>query len=1162
MCNNDEENRANIKLVGEAFGCAILDTGCSKSVCSQIWLDEYLETISNEEKKELNVIPSNTLFRFGDSKLYESKGKTKIPANVAGKEFKINVDVIEAEIPLLLSKDAMKKAGVIINMKNDEVKMFGRKVDVFLSKLGHYCVALNKKTYMSRTRNEIPNRVLITNIEKLETLSDNEKKNVVMKWHKQFSHCDGDRLSKLLISAGINDKEMLELVQKIQDKCRICQRYGRKPPKPIVTLPRATEFNGSVAMDLKFFDTKIVLHMIDHFTRYSSACVISNKHRDTIIAYVLRFWIALFGSPKLLLCDMGREFDNDDYREMGERLNTNVKSTSAESPWSNGVNERHNGILGEMVTKTMDDINSSLEVAVAWAVSAKNSLANVNGFSPNQLVFGKNPNFPCVLTDKLPAMNPSFDCSSKVLCENLKALHAAREAFIKNEASQKLRIALRKKTRNCTSKNFTSGDSVYYKKNADTLAWRGPAKVIGIDGSCIVIRHGASVTTVPPCRLRLENSEYIINEDNQIDNGSDGEQLDDVTTIDRHVVDYESEEEVEENEEVELHNRNRVNENWNHDDQIGEQSGKSYESIQQQPQQQIVNDIPESSSGSVRTHQKKLTLPKVNSTVIAKSDDDNEWKRLKIISNAGKKTGKYRNYLNVLDEDKNETKCVDWDKMADWKEVEEEILIAEEFNKEDILIAKFKEIDKWRSFDAFEEVIDEGQKTISTRWVCTKKENDVKARLCARGYEDDCSFEQTDSPTVEKGNLRVLFTIAASMNWGINFLDIQSAFLQGEELSRVVYLRPPTEAHTDKIWLLKKPVYGLKVSSRKWYNRICNALLGLNVKKSLYDHAIFYWHKGGKLQGVLGGHVDDFFWTGSSSFETDVVKKVCETFKISSTARVNFPFLGMQLKQMSHGIIVEQFAYTENLKYISLEGSSEKERPLTPNEQAALETVIGKLNWLTHQTRPDISFDVCQLSSIKKNAAVKHVQYANKVIRKVKNSVVHLKYPCLKDIEKARIVVYSDASYKNLPNCGSQGAHIILVCDEDNHCAPIQWQSKKVKRVVESTMAAECLALLDGVENAYYFKTMFRELLDIDMKIDCFVDNNSLVENVYSSTNVKEDKRLILDMCALKEMLEKKEIRSINWVENKRQISDSMTKVGASPTKLIQIICSGNILCT
>ena len=44
---------------------------------------------------------------------------------------------------------------------------------------------------------------------------------------------------------------------------------------------------------------------------------------------------------------MGKEFDNEDYREMGEKLKTTVKSTAAESPWSYGVNEHHNGIIGE-----------------------------------------------------------------------------------------------------------------------------------------------------------------------------------------------------------------------------------------------------------------------------------------------------------------------------------------------------------------------------------------------------------------------------------------------------------------------------------------------------------------------------------------------------------------------------------------------------------------------------------------------------------------------------------------------------------------------------------------------------------------------------------------------------------------------------------------------
>ena len=51
-----------------------------------------------------------------------------------------------------------------------------------------------------------------------------------------------------------------------------------------------------------------------------------------------------------------------------------------------------------------DDQTLSLEVALAWAVNAKNSISNYSGFSPYQLVLGQNPNLPFVLTDDLPAL--------------------------------------------------------------------------------------------------------------------------------------------------------------------------------------------------------------------------------------------------------------------------------------------------------------------------------------------------------------------------------------------------------------------------------------------------------------------------------------------------------------------------------------------------------------------------------------------------------------------------------------------------------------------------------------------------------------------------------------------------------------------------------------
>ena len=139
---------------------------------------------------------------------------------------------------------------------------------------------------------------------------------------------------------------------------------------------------------------------------------------------------------------------------MAENLNTEVLTTAAESPWSNGICERHNAVIGNMVTKMMHDSGNNIETALAWAINAKNSLHNVYGFSPAQLVFGKNPNIPTVLNDKLPALEGVTQ--SEVVARNLQAKHAARKAFIECEAAEKIRRALRHNVRENTTRDYAS----------------------------------------------------------------------------------------------------------------------------------------------------------------------------------------------------------------------------------------------------------------------------------------------------------------------------------------------------------------------------------------------------------------------------------------------------------------------------------------------------------------------------------------------------------------------------------------------------------------------------------------------------------------------------------------------------------------------------------
>ena len=95
----------------------------------------------------------------------------------------------------------------------------------------------------------------------------------------------------------------------------------------------------------------------------------------------------------------------------------------------------------------MEESGWKLETAVAWAVSAKNSLSGHHGYSPNILVFGKNTNYPNVLVNDPPALEN--DVSSVAVADNLKAMNNARKAFIEAECSEKIKRALKHKIRSC-----------------------------------------------------------------------------------------------------------------------------------------------------------------------------------------------------------------------------------------------------------------------------------------------------------------------------------------------------------------------------------------------------------------------------------------------------------------------------------------------------------------------------------------------------------------------------------------------------------------------------------------------------------------------------------------------------------------------------------------
>ena len=132
---------------------------------------------------------------------------------------------------------------------------------------------------------------------------------------------------------------------------------------------------------------------------------------------------------------------------------------------------------------------------------------------------------------------------------------------------------------------------------------------------------------------------------------------------------------------------------------------------------------------------------------------------------------------------------------------------------------------------------------------------------------------------------------------------------------------------------------------------------------------------------------------------------------------------------------------------------------------------------------------------------------------------------------------------------------------ENNKSCPILWESKKIKRVVKSTLAAEALSLSEAIDSAEYIGFIISEIVlrksNNVIPIECYIDNYSLFENLYSTKSVSE-KRLRIDLASIKEKIQKGLV-SVKWIESCKQISDCLTKRGANPYPLINVLQRGNV---
>ena len=103
-------------------------------------------------------------------------------------------------------------------------------------------------------------------------------------------------------------------------------------------------------------------------------------------------WVAHYGTPDLLICDLGGEFQSEWY-DTCEEYGIDSRMAGSHAPWQNGFAERHGKILGIMWDKCCSQYQIAgkrmVKKVLAIIVSAKNATITRNGMTPEMAVFGR-----------------------------------------------------------------------------------------------------------------------------------------------------------------------------------------------------------------------------------------------------------------------------------------------------------------------------------------------------------------------------------------------------------------------------------------------------------------------------------------------------------------------------------------------------------------------------------------------------------------------------------------------------------------------------------------------------------------------------------------------------------------------------------------------------
>ncbi|KAF8774751.1 Retrovirus-related Pol polyprotein like [Argiope bruennichi] len=199
---------------------------------------------------------------------------------------------------------------------------------------------------------------------------------------------------------------------------------------------------------------KDILIVMEYFTKWSESYPIPDQEAPTVAEILVQHWISRYGVPLQLHSDQGRNFDSAVCRRQCEILGIDKTRTTALHPQSDGMVERFNrtilNSLSLLVSSNQQYWDKKLPL---FLISYRSAIHETTGYSPSQMLFGRDIRLPADLLFSRP---PDAPLAPKEYLEKLQARieemhHLARDEIGMSSEKMKIRYDARAIGISCAS---------------------------------------------------------------------------------------------------------------------------------------------------------------------------------------------------------------------------------------------------------------------------------------------------------------------------------------------------------------------------------------------------------------------------------------------------------------------------------------------------------------------------------------------------------------------------------------------------------------------------------------------------------------------------------------------------------------------------------------